>query len=128
MLYRLGVLVVILHLIVVCPHSIAHRLMHIEMSTWQNIYIALVILVAPIAAGVLLWRRFRLGFIVLALSMAGSFVFGVYYHFIVAGPDNALSLHPHAWSQAFLISAALLAVVELAGVVVGLFGIKSGKA
>ena len=128
MLYRFGVLIVILHLLVVIPHAIAHTMMHIDVSTCQNFYIALVILIAPVASGVLLWRRSRFGFVFLSLSMAGAFMFGVYYHFIAAGPDNALSLHPHAWARAFQLSAALLAVVELIGVVAGLLGIKVGQA
>ena len=128
MLYRFGVLIVILHLLVVIPHAIAHTMMHIDVSTWQNFYIVLVILIAPVASGVLLWRRSRFGFVPLSLSMAGAFVFGFYYHFIAAGSDNALFLHPHAWARTFQISAALLAVVELIGVVVGLLGIKVGQA
>jgi hypothetical protein len=125
-LVKLGIAVVIAHVVVSTPHSIAHTLLQIEMTLWQNIYIALVILIGPILAAVLLWIGQRsAGFGVLALSMAGSLVFGVYYHFIEAGPDNVAYLHQHSWASTFQVSAVLLAVTELAGVVVGIRGMRS---
>jgi len=121
--YRFGVAVVILHVLVVIPHSIAHTMMHIDMNLWQNIYIGLVILIVPVVSGILLWRSSRTGFALLLLSMTGSLLFGIYYHFVASGPDNVAFLHPHPWTQAFRVSAVLLAVVELAGVIVGLLGL-----
>jgi hypothetical protein len=119
---RLGVGIVLLHLLFVTPHSIAHTVLHIDMNSWQNIYILFVILLAPIASALLLWKRSKLGFIMLTLSMAGSLVFGVYYHFIAVGPDNVASLHESLWSTTFHISALLLAATEFLAVVVGLVG------
>jgi len=116
---RLGIGMVLLHLLVVTPHSIAHTVLHIDMNSWQNIYILVVILLAPIVAALLLWKRTKPGFILLALSMAGAFVFGVYYHFIAVGPDNVTSLHDGPWATTFCISAVLLAAIELAGAAVG---------
>jgi hypothetical protein len=55
--------------------------------------------------------------------MTGSLLFGIYYHIVASGPDNVAFLHPHPWTQAFRVSAVLLAVVELAGVLVGKLGI-----
>jgi len=121
--YRFGVAVVVLHVLVVIPHSIAHSMMHIDMNLWQNLYIGLVILIVPVVSGILLWRSSRTGFALLLLSMTGSLLFGIYYHFVASGPDNVAFLHPHPWTQAFRVSAVLLAVVELAGVIVGLLGL-----
>jgi len=123
-LRQLGIAVVILHVLVVTPHSIAHTVLHIDMNHWQNIYIVLVILIGPIVSAALLWKLPKPGFALLALSMAGSFVFGVYYHFIAEGADNVASLHAHPWTFTFQISAVLLAVTELAGTVVGVIGAK----
>ena len=81
-LRRLGVLLVLVHAIVTTPHSIAHTNLHIAMDTWQNIFIFLVILITPIVAAVLIWKRRRPGYVLLTISMIGSFAFGVYYHFI----------------------------------------------
>jgi hypothetical protein len=121
--YRFGVAVVALHFLVVIPHSIAHTMMHIDMNLWQNIYIGLVILIGPLVSGILLWRSSRSGVALLVLSMTGSLLFGIYYHFVAPGPDNVAFLHPHPWMQTFRVSAVLLAVFELVGVIVGLLGI-----
>jgi hypothetical protein len=121
--YRFGVAVVVLHFSVVIPHSIAHTMMHIDMNLWQNIYIGLVILIGPVLSGILLWRSARSGLALLVLSMMGSLLFGIYYHFVAPGPDNVAFLHPHPWMQTFRVSAVLLAVFELVGVIIGLLGI-----
>ena len=122
-LRRLGIAVVILHAIVVTPHSLAHTLLHIDMNGWQNVYILLVILLAPLISAVFLWKRSAAGFLLLTLSMAGSFFFGVYYHFLVSGPDNVASVPTHPWSFIFQTTALLLAMVELEGAAVGLYGV-----
>jgi len=121
-LRQLGIAIVVLHLLIVTPHSIAHTQLHIEMNNWQNVYIGLVILLGPIVSAVLLGMRRKVGFKLLALTMAGSLLFGAYYHFIAAGPDNVASLHPHAWTSTFQLSAVLLAVTELCGTIVGVLG------
>jgi hypothetical protein len=122
-LRRLAVLVIILHAIVTVPHSIAHTNLHIAMETWQSIYIFVVILIAPIVAAVLIWIRPRSGFALLTISMIGSFVFGVYYHFIATGSDNAFTLPASSWTLTFQLSAWLLAITELGGAIIGLLGL-----
>lgn len=120
---RLGVGIVILHMLVITAHSIAHNNLYIAMNLWQNFYIFFVILAAPIVAAVFLWRRLRNGFALLAASMLGSFLFGVYYHFIAIGSDNVFTLHDAPWTTTFQISAVLLALIEFAGTGVGLLGL-----
>jgi hypothetical protein len=122
-LRRLAVLVVILHVIVTIPHSISHTNLHIAMDTWQNIYIFVVILIAPIVAAVFIWIRPRSGFALLTISMIGSFAFGVYYHFIATGSDNAFTLPASSWTLTFQLSAWLLAITELSGTVIGFLGL-----
>ena len=121
--YRFGVAVVVLHVLVVIPHSVAHTMMHIDMNLWQNVYIAMVIVIGPVVSGILLWRSSRSGFALLVLSMTGSLLFGIYYHFLAPGPDNVAFLHLHQWTQTFRVSAVMLAVLELVGVIVGLWGL-----
>jgi len=118
-----GILVVVLHILVQVPHAVAHTRLHIDVSRWQNLYILIVINLLPIIAALLIWRRKKSGFLILLLSMAGSFVFGVFYHFIAAGTDNVNSLGLHPWSNTFLWSAILLALVEAAGALIGLIGV-----
>jgi len=93
------------------------------MEAWQNIYIFLVILIAPIVAALLIWKRKPSGFVILALSMIGSFVFGVYYHFVATGADNVFTLPVSSWTLTFQLSAWLLAITELAAAVVAFLGI-----
>jgi hypothetical protein len=119
----MGVLVVFVHAIVTAPHSIAHNNLHVAMNTWQNLYIFLVILIAPIVAAVLIWKRLPSGFVILTISMIGSFVFGVYYHFITGGTDNVFTLPIGSWALVFQLTAWLLAITELTGAVVGFLGI-----
>src|ERR1044071_392724 len=124
-LRRLAVLVIILHIIVTIPHSIAHTNLHIAMDTWQNIYIFVVILIAPIVAAVFIWIRPRSGFALLTISMIGSFVFSVYYHFIATGSDNVFTLPASSWTLTFQLTAWLLAITELGGVVIGFLGLSN---
>ena len=122
-LRRVAILLVVLHLLITTPHSLAHTNLHIAMEAWQNIYIFLVILIAPIVAALLIWKRKPSGFVVLALSMIGSFVFGVYYHFVATGADNVFTLLVSSWTLTFQLSAWLLAITELAAAVVAFLGI-----
>jgi hypothetical protein len=121
-LRRLGIFIIILHALVFTPHSIAHTNLYIAMNTWQNIYIFLVILVGPIVSAILLWQRNAVAFIVLAVSMAGAFVFGFYYHFLGISSDNVFTLPAGPWTMTFQLTAWLLALTEIAGAVVGLLG------
>lgn len=122
-LRRVAILLVVLHLLITTPHSLAHTNLHIAMEAWQNIYIFLVILIAPIVAALFIWKRKPSGFVILALSMIGSFVFGVYYHFVATGADNVFTLPVSSWTLTFQLSAWLLAITELAAAVVAFLGI-----
>lgn len=124
---RIGIAVVLLHLLVNIAHAAAHTNLHIEMNAWQSVYILLVILVLPLVSAVMVWKRSRLGFPLLLGSMVGSLLFGGYYHFIAAGADNVASLAPHAWALPFQVTAVLLALTEAAGVVVGAVGLRGGR-
>lgn len=44
---------------------------------------------------------------IIALSMFGSFVFGVINHYILVSPDNVMVVPAHAERGAFIVSAAL---------------------
>lgn len=117
---RLAITIVLLHLLISLVHGSAHDALRIQMSSWQNVYIYSIILILPLVAAVLIWRRRAVGFMLLFLSMLGALIFGGYYHFVLAGPDNISHLGPHAWALPFQITAFLLAITEAAGVVVAL--------
>jgi hypothetical protein len=121
-LARIGIGIVVLHVVITFAHAIAHSKLFIAMSLLQNLYIFLVILAGPIFAAVFLRKKPPVGFAVLAVSMLGSFLFGVYYHFIEIGSDNVLTLDSRPWSMTFQLSAVLLAIVEFAGTGIGVVG------
>ncbi|HET6892618.1 MAG TPA: hypothetical protein VFH31_16050 [Pyrinomonadaceae bacterium] len=122
-LERTGIAIVALRLSVQILHGVAHSALQIHMTPWQNAYILLVITVLPLVSAFLLLRRSRLAFLLLFISMFGSLIFGGYYHFLAAGPDNVSELGHHAWAFPFQLSAVLLATLEAAGTIVGFAGL-----
>ena len=53
----------------------------------------------------------------LGMSLGGSLLFGLYFHFIAGGIDSAFNpIHTH-WNIWFRITAVLLTVVEITGCV-----------
>jgi hypothetical protein len=128
LLRRMSIAIIALHAVVVVAHSAAHMSLNILMNGWQNAYIFVVMVLLPLVAGYLIWKRARFGYLILFLSMLGALVFGGYYHFVLAGADNVSTVGHHAmrsWAQLFQVSAVLLALVEFAGVVVGVVGLRA---
>lgn len=118
-----AIAVVVFHFVVVVLHSIAHEVLAVKASPAQLAFIVPVIIVTPVLAGLMLWKFEKFGTVLLTASMLGSFVFGVYYHFIADTIDHVAHvahLQPLFWSQMFQITAYLLAIFELFGTAVGL--------
>ena len=113
---NMGTLIVLVHMAALLVHASSHARLTIGVDSWQSAFIAIVIFAAPLLAMILLWMRFQTaGVYLLGTSMAGSLIFGVYYHLVVAGADNAFVMIPGGWSTAFRITAGLLAVIEALG-------------
>src|SRR5678815_6006148 len=122
-LKRIALVIVAFHFAVVVLHSIAHQLLSVNASPAQLAFIFPVIIVAPVVAGVMLPKFETFGTVLLTVSMFGSFVFGVYYHFIAETIDHVAHvarLEPLFWSQMFVATSYLLAISEILGAVVGL--------
>lgn len=126
---RFALIVIIAHALISALHATAHRSLDIELSPAQLVFIAIVIMVAPLASGLLLWRGARTaGALLLAFSMAGAFLFGVVNHFMLISPDHVLHVPGLPGSPRvllFQITAVLLALVEAIGVIVGIMALKS---
>lgn len=104
------------HLAVLVAHGGVHSQLNIAVGTWQKLFIAMIIFVSPLIATMMLWTRMQeLGVVLLGLSLAGSLVFGVSYHFLITGPDNVLGPYHSHWGTAFRTTAVLLALIEAAG-------------
>ena len=124
----LGTVAVLVHLVVMMFHGQAHDRLVVGLSSWQNIYVITVIATAPLIAMLLLWTRYaRPGLLVLVVSMAGSLIFGAMYHYIIVSPDNVSHLPPGDAQSMFRMTALLLMLTELFGVVVGLLGLRSNR-
>jgi hypothetical protein len=109
-------LLVLANFAVLVAHGSAHSHLNIGVGTWQKAFIAIIIFVVPLIATMMLWTRVRkLGVMLLGLSLAGSLVFGVSYHFLIAGSDNALGPYHSGWGSVFRATAVLLALIEAAG-------------
>jgi hypothetical protein len=114
-------LVVLLHLAVSVFHGAGHAKLNIVLSDFQFLFVVGLIFAAPVLAAILLWTRVRVvGAWLLLVSMAGAFVFGVYYHFIYASPDNVAMIPPGDWKLEFQITAVLLAILEALACWVGM--------
>jgi len=115
--------VVTFHFVIVVLHSIAHQILPVPATPAQLTFIVPVIIVAPIVAGFMLLKFETAGMLLLAASMLGSFVFGLYYHFIADTIDHVAhvaQMQPVLWSQMFQATSYLLAISEAAGAAVGL--------
>jgi len=110
---------ILLHLVISFLHGQAHSGAAVTLTRLGYAYVLIVITLAPLVAGILLWLRWqKFGALLLAVSMLGSFVFGAWYHFIAAGNDNIAEVHG-PWHSTFVWTAAALAVLELLGALSG---------
>ena len=91
----------------------------VTLTTFGNVYVGVVITLMPVVAAVFLFtRKQKIGSLLLALSMLGSFIFGFWYHFLSQTNDNVTQVHG-PWHSTFLWTAIALAVIELGGAIVG---------
>ena len=119
---------VLAHLVVSIVHGRAHESLAVGLSSWQNIYVLTVIVIAPLIAMLLIWTRLaRPGLVLLVISMAGSLIFGVAYHYVVISPDHVSHIPPGDAQGLFRTTALLLVLTELFGVVVGLWALRESR-
>jgi hypothetical protein len=112
-------LVVLAHLVVNLLHGQAHTRLAIALATWQQGYVILVILLAPLVALVLSWTQYaRVGIWLLLASMLGALIFGAAYHYIIISEDHVAHLPPGDARGLFRVTALLLLVTETVGVIV----------
>ncbi|TLZ75223.1 MAG: hypothetical protein E6K14_01575 [Methanobacteriota archaeon] len=110
-----------LHLAVTVLHAAAHAALQVFPEGVDLAFIVGVILVGPVAAVGLLRFHRRVAAALAAVSMGLSFVYGVYNHFLVAGPDHVSIVSSEAWTTVFVISGAALGGLEISTAVVAVF-------
>jgi len=112
------------HLAATLWHGSAHTRLAIALPPEQNAFVYVVIVIAPLVALGLVWTRyFPIGVWMFFLSMLGALLFGAYHHYVLISPDNIGHLpsgspESHA---AFIASAAVLTLLELASALSGAF-------
>jgi hypothetical protein len=113
---KYGTAVVLVHQAIAILHGMAHGNLHIGLSAPQELFVLIVITVCPLIAMALLWtRRRRVGAVLLAVSMGASLLFGVWNHFVAAGPDHVAEVASGTMGRLFQMTAVLLALIEAAG-------------
>lgn len=110
---------VLAHLVVNLLHGQAHTSLGVGLSSWQQLYVLAVILLAPLVALVLTFTRYaRDGLWLLLVAMLGSFIFGGVYHYLIVSSDHVAHLPPGDARGLFRTTALLLLVTEAFGVIV----------
>jgi hypothetical protein len=118
---RAAVALVYVHAGIFIIHGAAHARLHVALSTWAGVFVAMVIGIAPVAAIVLLKRGSRLkGAGTLATAMAASLLFGLWNHFFVHGGDHVAHVAGGPWRLPFQVTAGFLAVTEATGLIMAL--------
>jgi hypothetical protein len=110
--------IVFAHLAVSFVHGAAHSGAAVPMSLAANLFIYIVILAGPLAGLWIARSQPAAGAWIVAATMAGSLVFGIVNHFIVASPDH-VSQVAAPWRPLFATTAVLLALLEALGVAIG---------
>jgi hypothetical protein len=105
---------VLVHLVISIVHGAAHQGAHVPLTTAANLFVFAVILAGPLVGLGLMWPARQIGTWIVAVTMAGSLIFGVLNHFVLAGPDHVAHVDA-AWRLQFSATAALLALTEALG-------------
>lgn len=117
---RLAVWIVFVHAALVLVHGVAHAGQRIQMSPAANLFIAVVIVIGPFVALILLRLRLHsAGALTLAATMGASFLFGLWNHFLIHGSDDVAHLQDDFWKLPFQVTAWLLLATEFAGCAAG---------
>jgi uncharacterized membrane protein AbrB (regulator of aidB expression) len=113
------VAVVLLHLGVTFAHGSAHTSEGISLSPAEFAFVVAVIEIGPLAG--LLWMRVNKGSgaLLIAVTMAAAFVFGLVKHFVIPGADRVDYVRGPS-HMLFETTAVLLAITELAAAALGL--------
>lgn len=114
-------IIAIFHLAAQAVHNHAHVIADVRNTLTELLFIIIVVTVMPWVAIVVAWKfSIRKGAAIFSLSMAASFLFGYFLHFVVDGPDlHSNVIHHH--NSIFFHSAMLLALLEFAAFIFGLY-------
>lgn len=119
---RYATVIVWLHAMIMVLHGLAHVENGIWLSFCGDAFVSVVIVLAPLLALLLLHSRWqRPGALLLAFSLLGALIFGLWNHFLVSGTDNVAQVPLGLWHLPFLITSMLLALLEAVGSAIGVW-------
>ena len=117
-------LIVVIHFVGNLWHGDAHTTLEIALPTIKIVFVAIVILGAPLLGAVLTWTRFATpGCWIVGTSMVGSVIFSVYHHYVMISIDNVEHL-PAGSAEAhahFSTSAEFIAIAALVGALLSFY-------
>lgn len=117
-----GTVIALAHFLITIVHGFSHARLGIELDLFGNIFVMVVVVLSPLVALPFLWTaRQRFGLALLALSMGGALLFGLYHHFLVMGPDHVGEQVPGVMAGVFAASAYGILISEALGTFCGLF-------
>ncbi len=112
----LATVVVVANLAVATIHGQAHVALGVGLDDWQTAFVRVVVVAAPIVSVVLYWTPLRdWGARLLAISMLGALLFGIYYHLIAVSNDHLGHLPEGDARGLFTATALLLIPAEAVG-------------
>lgn len=109
------------HLAIAVVHGTSHALLSVTLPAWQNGLVVLTTFLGPIVGVALAVRDHPVGVPLFTMSMAGALLLGGVLHFIVENPDHVRAVPTGAWRWPFQASAAGLALIDVAGLAVGIW-------
>ena len=108
------------HVLIGALHTVAHEGLAVELTRLQDIFVQIVYLGLPILSAILLWTRLaRAATVMLAISLAASFAFVTWYHFILVSPDHVGHLPEGEAQSLFQVTAALMSLMDAGGAWLG---------
>ena len=102
------------HLMTSMVHGTAHGGARIPLSQAATLFVFVVILAGPVVGLAVSWRAERTGSLIVAVTMAGSLVFGFVNHFLLDSPDHVSQVEAQ-WRMIFGTTAVLLTITEILG-------------
>ena len=110
--YLIGI--VVTHFAVVLVHSVGHLYLGIVPALPDAAFILVVIVGGPLVALLILRanRPFASGLLGVLMGAASAYGFDI--HFLAAGPDHVLLVAPDPQTALFVVSAAVIGVLEVA--------------
>ncbi len=116
---------VLAHFAVVVVHSVAHVVLGIVPGGLDAAFIGLVIVAGPLLALLFLRANRIVAAALLAFLLGAAFIYGVVNHFVASGPDHVALVASEPWTAVFVITAALLGVLELAAMAIAVAVLRS---